>query len=361
MSQERPLLRALVVLLTFTAVAGGCTAPAGPLPTPSPSPPAAAVETPAELPHPYLLNERLGRGVNLGDALEAPEEGSWGVVLKAEYFQLIKDAGFHSVRIPIRWSAHAAQSPPYTIEPAFFARIDWAVEQALSRGLLAVINVHHYDGLARSPAAHRERFLALWQQIAERYQDQPDELLFEILNEPHEALTAPLWNELLKDALAIIRRTNPDRVVVVGVTNWGGVGGLSGLELPAEDRNLIVTVHYYEPFHFTHQGAEWTSGSDAWLGTKWLGTAAEQAAVRRDLDVAASWGERHGRPIYLGEFGAYSRGEMESRARWTAFVAREAEARGFSWAYWEFCSGFGVYDPVLRRWNEDLLQALIPK
>jgi hypothetical protein len=70
--------------------------------------------------------------------------------------------------------------------------------------------------------------------------------------------------------------------------------------------------------------------------------------------------ETHDRPIFLGEFGAYSKGDMASRARWTAFIAREAEARGISRAYWEFCAGFGVYDPGLKRWNEPLLQALMP-
>ncbi len=51
---------------------------------------------------------------------------------------------------------------------------------------------------------------------------------------------------------------------------------------------------------------------------------------------------------------------MASRARWTAFVSREAERRGMAWAYWEFCSGFGVYDPAAGAWREPLLEALLP-
>jgi endoglucanase len=73
-------------------------------------------------------NARLGRGINLGNALEAPAEGVWGVTLEEEYFQTIKDAGFDAVRIPIRWSGYADDTPPYTIDPAFFERVDWAVE-----------------------------------------------------------------------------------------------------------------------------------------------------------------------------------------------------------------------------------------
>ena len=80
-----------------------------------------------------------------------------------------------------------------------------------------------------------------------------------------------------------------------------------------------------------------------------------------DLEKAAAWGISHRRPVYLGEFGAYGKADMDSRARWTAFVARTAEEKGLSWAYWEFCAGFGVYDPTAGEWREPLLRALIPK
>ena len=85
----------------------------------------------------FYFNRLLGRGINLGNALEAPREGEWGVTLRDEYFQRIKEAGFHSVRIPIRWSAHAKPAAPFTIDDTFFRRIDWAIDQTLSRGLVA--------------------------------------------------------------------------------------------------------------------------------------------------------------------------------------------------------------------------------
>ena len=309
----------------------------------------------------FAQNRRLGRGVNLGNALEAPSEGAWGVYLQEEYFDRIKEAGFNSVRIPIRWSAHALAEPPYTINDRFFARVDWAVNQALSRGLVAVINTHHYNELCADPEAHRERFLALWAQIADHYKDYPDGLMFEPLNEPFDRLTARVWNSLLQEAVATIRQTNPTRTLIIGPANWNNVDSLSTLELPEEDRNIIVTFHYYNPFQFTHQGAEWVQGSTPWLGTTWPGKAGGEADVIRDLDRAAAWAEAHKRPLYMGEFGAYSKADMDSRVRWTSFVARQAEARGISWAYWEFCSGFGVYDSALKRWNEPLLEALMPR
>ncbi|RUL89806.1 glycoside hydrolase family 5 protein [Tautonia sociabilis] len=306
------------------------------------------------------VNARLGRGINLGNALEAPEIGAWGMELEESYFDEIAQAGFDSVRIPIRWSAHAARSAPYAIDPGFFKHVDWAIDQALSRGLLAVVNFHHIEELYADPEGERGRFLALWRQVAERYQDRPDGLVFEILNEPHGNLGVEPWNDLIPEALAVIRESNPDRVVIVGPAPWNGFRGLADLKLPEGDRNLIATFHYYEPFPFTHQGASWVEGSGDWLGTTWEATEEQRSAVAEAFDQVASWADRHGRPVYLGEFGAYSRADEASRQRWTAFVAREAERRGFSWAYWEFGSGFGAFDRQSGRWREGLLRALVP-
>lgn len=331
--------------------------PSIPTASPTPTPQQATASSGIDA---FEQNKLLGRGVNLGNALEAPKEGEWGMVLQEEYFSLIKEAGFDSVRIPIRWSTHALSTAPYTINPDFFARVDWAVNLALQNDLQVVINMHHYEEIFAKPAEHQERFLALWEQIAAHYKDYPASLVFEILNEPHDKLTKSLWNDLLVQALAVVRRTNPDRNIILGPGEWNSFNNLSSLKLPAEDRHIIVTFHYYLPFHFTHQGAEWAQGSDAWLGTTWQAKESEKKAIANDLDAAAAWGEKNERPIYLGEFGAYQKADLDSRVRWTDFVARQAEARGMSWAYWEFGAGFGVYDRDLKIWRTPLLTALIP-
>ncbi|WP_152051895.1 glycoside hydrolase family 5 protein [Tautonia marina] len=305
-------------------------------------------------------NRRLGRGINLGNALEAPQEGDWGIILEESYFEAIQRAGFDSVRIPIRWSNHAARTAPYTIDPAFFDRVDWAIHQAVSRGLQTVINFHHFEELYENPEAERTRFLGLWKQVAERYRNLPGSVVFEILNEPHGNLDAERWNTLLVEALGVIRASNPDRIVIVGPASWNNFRALETLQLPEDDRRLIVTFHYYDPFPFTHQGAEWVENSDPWLGTSWNGSNTERAEVTSAFDQVATWATEHHRPIVLGEFGAYSKADLASRARWTAFIARQAERRGFSWAYWEFGSGFGAFDPQQGRWRPELLRALVP-
>lgn len=169
-------------------------------------------ETPAtpEMPvDPFEQNEALAKGVNLGNALEAPAEGEWGMVIEEEYLQLIKDAGFEAVRIPIRWNAHALDNPPYQIEESFLERVDEVAGWALERDLMAVINIHHYNELMEQPTAHKERFLSIWRQIARHFEEAPDKLLFEVLNEPHNNLTTTLWNEYMAAVIGVIRETNP--------------------------------------------------------------------------------------------------------------------------------------------------------
>ncbi len=320
-----------------------------------------ALPTLAADPDAHAANKRLGRGINLGNALEAPREGAWGVTLKAEYFQAIKAAGFDSVRLPVKWSAHAEADAPYAIDPTFFERVDWAIGEVLKNNLNIIVNVHHYDGMDADPDQHLPRLVALWEQIATRYRNRPAGLYFELLNEPHGKLTEARWNAAIPNVLAAVRKTNPTRPVIVGPGQWNSIRALDKLELPRGDRNLIVTVHSYEPFEFTHQGASWAKGSEKWKGRTWTGTDAEKADVRKRFGQAAAWAKAHDRPVFLGEFGAYSAADMDSRARWTRFVTREAERLGWSWAYWEFCSGFGPYDPRTDQWRDPLKAALLDR
>lgn len=309
----------------------------------------------------FVKNRLLGKGINLGNALEAPNEGDWGVTLQAEYFSIIKGVGFNSVRIPIKWSAHALQTAPYTIESRFFQRVDWAINEALKNNLAVIINIHHYEEIMQNPSAHKERFLALWEQIAEHYKGYSFKLFFEILNEPNSNLTPQLWNTYLAEALEIIRKTNPNRTVLVGLADWGGTGSLNQLTLPSNENNIILSFHYYNPFQFTHQGAEWVSRSNAWLGTKWNGSVSEMVAIENEFNKVIAWAASKKIPVNLGEFGAYYKADIDSRVRWTSYIVQLCIENNISYNYWEFCAGFGIYDRNTKKFIESLLFALIPQ
>ena len=308
----------------------------------------------------------LGRGVNFGNMLEAPTEGAWGLTVTDDFIDKAAQAGFKSVRLPVRWSNHAGTLPPYTIDASFMAHVDSIVDKLLARGFLVVLDMHHYRQLDGDPldagelrvadAALDVRFVLLWEQIAAHFQARSPRLLFELYNEPHRRLNGEPWNVLAARALGVVRKTNPGRVVVIGPTSWNSASDLRLLSLP-NDRELIVTVHDYAPFTFTHQGAEWVTPVLP-VGISCC-NASQLAEMTAPLDVAAAWSASTHYPVYVGEFGAYSKADEASRVDFNRKMRDAIESRGMSWAYWELAAGFGVYDPQTRSFRAALLASLL--
>lgn len=337
-----------ISLLTLLSLLASCTTHAS----------FAAVQGSAAFPAPDT-DPILHRGINLGNMLEAPNEGDWGLRVRPEYLKLIKEARFDFVRLPVRWSAHADAAAPYAISPSFLARVDEIVGWALANRLAIILDFQNYEELMTTPSANLERFLGIWRQLADHYKASPPQVMFELLNEPHDQLNTS-WNDCARQALGIIRSSNPDRLVVLDAPASAHYAALGALQVP-DDPHIIASFHFYDPFPFTHQGANWLGAdTQGWLGTSWQGTDAERAYIQRSFDSVSAWARLHHVRVLLGEFGSYSTADLPSRVRWTSFVARLAEQHGFPWAYWEFAAGFGVYDPRAGVWRTGLLQALIP-
>ncbi|MEO6097232.1 MAG: glycoside hydrolase family 5 protein [Fibrobacteria bacterium] len=345
------------ILPLFMLLISSCKI-AGTDPDPKPNPGPDSVFAQRDFPSAKDLNGRLGKGINLGNALDAPKEGEWGVVLKPEYFRRVADSGFTTVRLPVRWSAHALAISPYTIDSVFMDRVIWAVNQALDNKLHVVMDIHHYDEIYANPASERKKFLALWKQIAERFAGYPADLLFEILNEPRAKLDAETWNVFLAEAIETIRVSNPKRTLVVGTSPWGGLSGLSGLKLPS-DTNLIITVHYYDPHPFTHQGVTFEAGADAWLGTSWRATPIERLTMDNDIELIRKWAVENNRAIFMGEFGSNLKADSISRELWTHYIVRRFDSCGFSWALWNYASDFGIVQDTTEKWYGYLANALL--
>ena len=113
-------------------------------------------------PTPSSSSVTLRRGINMGNMLEAPTEGEWGLTLQEEYLDLIKEAGFDFVRLPVRWNTRAEQEWPYSIDPAFFARVDKVVNWALGRELAVILDLHHSEEMMGDPWSHIDRYLGIW-------------------------------------------------------------------------------------------------------------------------------------------------------------------------------------------------------
>ena len=309
--------------------------------------------------HAFAVNQKLGRAVNI-IGYDPIWQDRTKARFKEGYFSRIREAGFTAVRVNLHPFRHMDPANGHTLKPAWLDTLDWTVNGALAARLAVILDMHEFHAMAEDPAGRKAAWLAFWTQVATRFKDAPDEVVFELLNEPFGSLTPELWNEYLKEGLAVVRATNPTRVVIVGGGRWNSIDGLQALVLPESDRHLIATVHYYTPMDFTHQGAPWSAENKDTSGVLWTGSDKERRRIELDFAKAQQWAVTHDRPIHLGEFGAYDKADMDSRARYTAGVARTAEGLGWSWAYWQFDSDFIVYDVAKDAWVEPLLRALIP-
>ena len=169
-----------------------------------------------------------------------------------------------------------------------------------------------------------------------------------------------MWNELLAEALAVIRKTNPTRNVVIGPAFWNNIS------LAAEARTARGRPAHHRDRALLRAAPLHAPGRE--LGDRSTRNCRASAGARprisrrstKDFDVAQAWAKKNDRPILLGEFGAYDKAPQEDRIKYTAAVARAAEKRGWAWTYWQFDSNFIVYDIDKDAWNEPIYRALVP-
>jgi endoglucanase len=316
------------------------------------------------------------RGVNLGDYLETSARYfGRGVTVSAEEFAQMRHEGFDHVRVPVGWQHYAGPAPDFSLSPEIFGRVDFVVTNALNDGLAVMINIHHFDELDKDPAGTTEEFLAIWKQIALHYEKFPRKLAFELDNEPHENATTALMSPIYARAIAEIRRTNPRRTIFVEPGNWGSIDELKNLVLPPDD-NVVVSAHCYEPFHFTHQGASWAPADVQQTGIIFPGPPAQPLvpdpklnlkpwmldwiqkyntlptaqnpssplAFTDKLKFVHAWSDYYGRPVHIGEFGAYTKADPRSRANFYSAFRRAAEQENLGWCIWDWSAGFRYWD-----------------
>jgi len=329
------------------------TAPTGTAPESSTSVPAPSTTAAVSWPVATDAVAQMGDGVNFGSALEAPNEGEWGPPITDATISAVVSKGFHTVRLPVRWSGHAADVAPFTIDPSFFRRVDTVVDALLAKGVVVVLDVHHYDAVMDDPGGQAERFLGLWQQISSHYTGRSPNLWFELLNEPNSNVTGDVWNVLARDALVRVRETNPTRIVVIGPVNLDDADHLAALDLPA-DPYLMSTIHYYGPIEFTHAGVSWIPGSAKWIGRRWRGTDADRAALREVMAQAARFRQDTGIPVFLGEFGVPGRPAPGDIGSWLQAMVCTASSMGIPWIHWIY----GGYDPTIQAWDPVTLAGL---
>ncbi len=324
---------------------------------------------------------KIKRGVNLGNCWDAPPPYSWGIRYTPEDINRIDAEGFDHIRVPVAWNHNLRiGAAGYEIDAALLTDLEPVLRRALEKRMHVLLDWHHFDDLTTNPAAHRARFVAVWETIARHFKSWPPELLFELLNEPRDALTTEVANPLYVETIAAIRRIDPQRIIFVSPGNWGDIRELDKLRLPDGDDRIIVTVHCYEPFYFTHQGANWVN-LQALRGITYPGppptpfvipdqlkenpgirsfiggyntlpaesNPCSPTIVRELLDLAREWSDHFGRPVHLGEFGSHNIGDPKSRSNYSHDVRTLAEARKIPWALWDWKASFAYWDSANNR------------
>ena len=297
----------------------------------------------------------LGRGINIL-GYDGIWEGGRNAPFRLDNLTAIRKAGFSHVLI--NFFGFKFMGEGNLLEETVLRRLDAVIEEVLARKLIPILDEHDTHVCQRDVSECTEKLKAFWTQIAARYAGKYPKLVFEVLNEPGGQMTSASWNALLNECLGIIRATNPRRTVIAAVLNVDEMP-VDDLVLPSDDRNLIVTFHYYAPIRFTHQGAPW-SPTFSRIGPLDWGTAEDESKARADFEKIRSWSEREKRPIYVGEFGVYEAAPAEARTRYLSFVARSAERLGWAWAYWQFDHDFAAFDSERQAWKPDILRALMP-
>lgn len=295
------------------------------------------------------------RCVNMGNALDAPSEGEWGHRISADSFRAIAKAGFDTVRIPVRWSAHTGGAPDYKINESLFRRVSEVIDQALANDLQVILNIHHFEELNEDPERYSAKFLALWSQIAPRYKNLPKTVYFEVVNEPNGEFKGDIMRRVVTAAFKKIRETNPTRILIMGGDEWSNLKALPTIP-SISDPNQVYTFHYYDPFEFTHQKTSWTYLKNS--GTVGWGSSRDKSELRAAADYAARVQRETRIPVFIGEIGAFEKAPYKDIVEYTRETRKAFENKGISWCVWNFAGTFPFYDTDRRRWDENKLSAL---
>jgi aryl-phospho-beta-D-glucosidase BglC (GH1 family) len=250
------------------------------------------------------------------------------------------------------------------------ASIDTAVHTLTSHGLAVIWDLHDNGQLKLDqPEGDKPGFVTFWSKIAAHYKGRhEDQVIFELLNEPQFQKNSADWYTLQESTVQAIRHVDPARTIMVSGTSWSGIETLTAMQ-PLPEKNLVYTFHCYDPFFFTHQGAEWVgeypskfkqipfpSSPDAVSkildlnDSKYRGTLEDYgkqqygaAYLKERVAKGMDWGTQNHVPVVLGEFGAYPKvSPPESRARWFTDMRAAIDELHAPNAIWGYDDGLGL-------------------
>ncbi len=321
------------------------------------------------------ITAAMGMGWNLGNQLEAnnnkvPDETAWGNPKISEtLIKLVKDQGFKTVRIPVSYLSKIGEAPDYKIDEAWLDRIQEVVDYVVNNDMFAIINMHG-DGYYTIDGAWllcvdenqdeiKDKYEKVWKQIAERFKNYDQHLIFESMNEefdntygepnPTGYANINAYNQIFVDTVRKTGSNNAKRWLLMPGwnTNIGHTAGDKGFVIPedslckADGKRIMISVHYYDPYNFaldenlvsaTTQWGKYATGKvDTWGQEDYVDS---QMKLLNDKFVS------QGYPVVIGEMGVVDKNHIdptmnEFRRYWNEYVVKAAKDNGCIPVYWD--------------------------
>lgn len=298
----------------------------------------------------------------------------------------IAQMGFDHIRLPIdeeqMWDEEGNR------HEAAFELMTNCIEWCAANNLRVIVDLHilrsHHFNADEKPLwtdpAERQKFINLWLDLSQALIQYPNsQVAYELMNEA-VADDPQQWNDLVKNAIDAIRQVEPERTIVVGSNRWQSYDTFDVLEVPENDKNILLSFHFYEPFLLTHYGASWTGlknydGPVHYPGTiltqeefdkldeeikpaaeRWVGKEFNKEVINEMWQEPIQKAKELGLPLYCGEFGVIAGPPQEDRLNWYQDMIDLFEENGIGYANWNYKSGsFGLVNGDGSR-NEEMIQ-----
>lgn len=312
----------------------------------------------------------FNRGVNLGGWLSqcCHTTEHYDSFITEEDIKNISSWMVDHIRLPIDYNLLEDESGSF--KESGFAYIDNAVKWCKNAGLNLIIDLHKTAGYSFDKgenesgffedAALQERFIKLWERIAERYAVSDGTIAFELLNEVTDQSYGTIWNKLIRSSIERIRKLAPDNFILVGGYWQNSPDAVPDLEPPYDDK-VVYNFHCYDPMNFTHQGAHWYEGMDTSFRMNFdecdPPVTPEFFAERFSRAVEAA--KKNGTVLYCGEYGVIENAKPEDVLKWFKAINTAFEKLNISRAVWSYKEmNFGLADARMDNVRNELIKYL---
>lgn len=294
-------------------------------------------------------------------------------VISTSDFRLLKKLGFQCIRVPVAFRHFQTGN---SFDPKLFERIDQILRLCHLYGFKLIICYHSGNLDDNNYTSESQFVISLWQKLAKKYyQQSADDLFFELYNEPPH-MNPDIWQNASIEIIKAVRAVDKKRTFIIGASNYNSIYELSRTT-PLNDENIIYTFHFYEPFFFTHQGAEWVGDQTATTGVPFpynavtfpalnpkakntwgetnyyqYRTDGNEQSVKDKLQIVKNWGIKYNVPLLCGEYGVYNKyADPDSRCRYIKAVRQTLKAIQIPGILWDYNGNFSIFEGRPSRAN----------